>query len=248
MKFDIGTHTDSGPREGENQDSILAVIPEDTPNAVVLIVADGMGGAKAGEHASREAVAVIQNVLIDQGLPSVEEVPERLEEAILAANTSIYMKGQSSPEMEGMGCTVVVVLALKDVYWVASVGDSRAYLMRDAGMKQLTDDHTWVNARVREGMLTREQAAQHSLRHVLDRALGTRPTVEVDVWPDDVFEDGDMLVLCTDGMYGVIPDEEMAALIDGRSAQDAADALFERALNAPTHDNVSVVVLRAVGS
>ena len=143
-----------------------------------------------------------------------------------------------------MGCTVVVVLTLDDTYWVASVGDSRVYLVRDNQAYQLTDDHTWVNARVREGVLTAEQAANHSLRHVLDRALGTRPSVEVDIRPDEYLEMDDVLVLCTDGLYGVVSDEEIAAITSQLDAQMAAQKLVEVALAAPTHDNVSVVVLR----
>ncbi len=245
MKLDIGYRSDPGPRKGENQDSILAVIPEGSPPSALLIVADGMGGARAGEHASREATSVIRDRLLRGGVPRPDQAVDRLREAILAANDSVYQKGQHSPEMHGMGCTVVVALVIGDEYWIASVGDSRAYLIRGADNYQLTNDHTWVNARVREGMLTPEQAASHSLRHVLDRALGTKPTVEVDVWPEEVLEDGDVLLLCTDGLYGVVSDQSLAAIVAGRTAQQAADLLIDQALQAPTHDNVSVVVLRA---
>lgn len=162
MKLTIGLKTDPGPREGANQDSILGVISETTPKVAVMIVADGMGGAKAGERASQEAIAVIKQSLVDKGLPTAEDAAARLREAVTMANHAIYEKSRSSPDMEGMGCTVVVALVIDDVYWIASVGDSRAYLVRDSENYQLTDDHTWVNARVREGLLTPEQAANHS--------------------------------------------------------------------------------------
>ncbi len=245
MRFDIGYRTDPGPRKGPNQDTILAVLLAEHPLAALLIVADGMGGAKAGEHASREAVNVIHRHLTEVGLPSPADAPGRLRGAILAANASIYEKSQRQREMAGMGCTVVVVLVLGRTYWVASVGDSRAYLIREGKSYQLTNDHTWVSARVREGVLTPAQAANHSLRHVLDRALGTRPTVEVDVWPADEIGEGDILILCTDGLYGVVSDAEITALATRYKAQDAANALVRRALEASTHDNVSVVVMRA---
>src|SRR5690348_14154698 len=245
MKLSLGLKTDRGPREGENQDSIMGVVIDGPPRVALAIVADGMGGAKAGEHASQEAVKVVHEYLMGDGLPTVENAAARLREAITLANKSIYDKGKSSSEMEGMGCTVVVALVIEDVYWIASVGDSRAYLVRDAESHQLTDDHTWVNARVREGLLTPEQAANHSLRHVLDRALGTETSIEVDVWPDDVLEEGDILMLCTDGLYGVLEDGEIEKLIADRSPEDAAEALVDHALNAPTHDNTSVIVLRA---
>jgi protein phosphatase len=245
MKLGIGFKTDPGPREGHNQDTILAVIPEGRPDAALLIVADGMGGAKAGEQASREAVRVLQSYLLDQGLPAPEEAPARLLEAITAANASIHAKGLSSPDMEGMGCTIVVALVLDDTFWIASVGDSRAYLVRGSQIHQLTTDHTWVNARVREGLLTPEQAAKHSLRHVLDRALGTKSTVEIDVWPDEVLEEDDILVLCTDGLYNVLDRRVIAEIASSYPPQEAAEALVDRALRAPATDNVSVVILRA---
>lgn len=223
----------------------MGVILDGPPRVALAIVADGMGGAKAGERASQEAVRVVHDYLVGDGLPTVENAAARLREAITQANKSIYDKSKTSSDMEGMGCTVVVALVIDDVYWIASVGDSRAYLVRDTESHQLTDDHTWVNARVREGLLTPEQAANHSLRHVLDRALGTETSIEVDVWPDDVLEDGDVLMLCTDGLYGVMEEGDIPTLVAGRTPEEAAHALVDHALRAPTHDNTSVIVLRA---
>lgn len=244
MRFSIGFHTDPGPREGQNQDSILGLLFDGPPSSALLIVADGMGGAKAGEQASQEAVSVIRKYLLEHRFPTPVDASERLLEAITAANTAIHQKSMSTPEMEGMGCTVVIALVIEDVYWIASVGDSRAYLVRGQESHQLTDDHTWVNARVREGLLTPEQAASHSLRHVLDRALGADPTIEVDIWPDDILEEGDALLLCTDGLYGVLDDGTIRNVMAGKPAPAAAQALVEYALSMPARDNVSVVVLR----
>jgi protein phosphatase len=245
MRFSIGLHTDPGPREGQNQDSILGLLFDGPPSSALLVIADGMGGAKAGEQASQEAVDVIRRCLVDNGLPTPPDVPQRLLEAIIAANTAIYQKSMSLSEMEGMGCTVVVALVIDDVYWIASVGDSRAYLIRGQNSYQLTDDHTWVNARVKEGLLTPEQAASHSLRHVLDRALGADTTIEVDIWPDDILEEGDALLLCTDGLYGVLDDETIRNVMAGKPAQEAAHALVEYALSMPARDNVSAILLHA---
>lgn len=244
MQLDIGFHTDPGPRKGENQDSLLVETTRSEPGAALLIVADGMGGAQAGEQASREAVSVIRQELMMGSLPEPSAAGERLRLAIESANASIFSRAQSARELEGMGCTVVAVLILDDVYWIASVGDSRVYLVREDQVLQLTDDHTWVNARVREGVLTPEQAANHSLRHVLDRALGTRPSVEIDIRPDEFLEEGDMLVLCTDGLYGVLDDQTIADIASRPGAQEAAEKLVAEALAADTHDNVSVIVLQ----
>ncbi len=247
MELSIGLRTDPGPREGPNQDAVFGTIFAGHPASGLLIVADGMGGAKAGEHASQEAVATMRHHLLDQALPTPETAPERLCEAIKAANLAIYEKSMSSPEMEGMGCTIVAALILGGVYWIASVGDSRAYLIRGKDTCQLTDDHTWVNARVREGLLTPEQAASHSLRHVLDRALGAEMDIKADVLPEEILAAGDTLVFCTDGLYSVLNEEDIVGVISTHPAQEAADALVEYALDASTHDNVSVIVLRTEG-
>jgi serine/threonine protein phosphatase PrpC len=246
MKLSLGTKTDPGPRKGTNQDNALVVISPDRPDFALAIVADGMGGHRSGEEASAEAVRAIHEHLVERGSPREDEVEDRLCEAIRAANASIHHIGTTSPEMEGMGCTVVVALVIGDQFWVASVGDSRAYLIRRGELVQLTQDHTWVNARVQEGVLTQEQADTHMLRHVLDRALGPEPEVEVDCWPAAPLEAGDILVLCTDGLHGVLADD---AIFEGamaaKSAQQVAEELVARALAAPAEDNVTVAVIKA---
>ncbi len=245
IQLSIGQKSDPGPREGENQDSVLVVTPAEHPDITLLLVADGMGGAKAGEHASQQAVAVIRDKLFGGEILTPNTIPDRLRQAIKAANTAIYHKGQSVPEFQGMGCTVVGALVLGDTYWIASVGDSRAYLIQGGQPSQLTTDHTWVNARVQEGLLTPEQAAGHSLSHVLERALGAEETVEVDVVePGNTLEEGDVLVLCSDGLYSVVDERVITWAAANHPAQEAADILMERALSAPAHDNVSVIVLR----
>jgi serine/threonine protein phosphatase PrpC len=221
------------------------VVHPDRTDVALAVVADGMGGHKSGEQASAEAVRVIHDHLVEQGLPGAEEVKARMCEATQTANTFIYDTGRSAPEMEGMGCTVVVALVIGGQFWIASVGDSRAYLIRQGVLVQLTQDHTWVNAQVQEGVLTPEQADTHMLRHVLDRALGPEPGVEVDCLPAAPLEVGDILVLCTDGLHGVLPDdiilEEANAVED---AQQAAEGLVARALDAPAEDNVTVAVIK----
>jgi protein phosphatase len=244
MKLSIGFMTDRGPRH-ENQDTILAIAPPESPGVALLIVADGMGGAKGGAQASQEAVAVIRRVLVEGSPVRQETAASRLREAIGEANTAIHVISLSSPDMEGMGCTVVIALVLGDSYWVASVGDSRAYRIRGGEIAQLTTDHTWVGLQVREGVLTTEQAARHSLRHVLERALGADRTIEVDVLPESLLQAGDVLLLCTDGLYGVISESALISAVTQYAPQDAADYLVAQALQVPTRDNVSVVVLRA---
>ena len=243
MKLEVGYQTDPGPRKGKNQDSVSVMVGEALEDAAVLILSDGMGGARAGEVASQEAVSVVERHL-SAPLPTAADARERLLNAVQAANRTIFQQAEASAEKHGMGCTIVAALVLGDQFWVASVGDSRAYLIRGGRAFQLTDDHTWVNARVRDGVMTREEASRSSLRHVLDRALGTRPTVDVDIWYGESLIPGDVLLLCSDGLYGVLSDEEMVATATTHPAQDAAERLIQQALDAHTHDNVSVVLLR----
>lgn len=245
MKLSIGQASDAGPRKGANQDSILAATFEDQPQVILLIVADGMGGAKAGEIASQEAVKGIYNYLLETIPLDVETVPTHLHDAIAAANAAVFAKSKSSPEFEGMGSTVVSMLIMDDTYWIASVGDSRAYLIRDEQCHQLTTDHTWVNARVQEGLLTPEQAAQHSLSHVLDRALGVEETVKIDMALDDILEEGDALVLCSDGLHSVLEERVIVQIASSYNGPEAAQILLEQALEAPAEDNTSVIVVRA---
>jgi len=244
MKLDVGYQTDPGPRKGENQDSVrVASLPDQ--DGILLILSDGMGGARAGEYASRQAVDVIQAELLRKPHLTPDNALERLHEAVIAANDSIFEQAQETPERRGMGCTIVVALVLGEQYWVASVGDSRVYVIRDGQTTQITDDHTWVNARVREGVMTHEEAANSAMRHVLDRALGTRPGVDVDAWPGGPLARGDALLQCLDRRYGVLSDEHIARMAMAFPAQQAAETLVRQALAAHTHDNVSVVVLKA---
>lgn len=246
MNLSLGAKTDPGPRKGNNQDSVLIVIPSDRPDVALAIVADGMGGHKSGEQASAEAVRVLHEAIVEQDLPPPEEMEARLCEAIETANTSIYQMGTASPEMEGMGCTVVVAFVMGDQFWIASVGDSRIYLVRGGKLTQLTQDHTWVNARVQDGTLTQEQADTHMLRHVLDRALGPEPEVEIDCWSVETLDTGDILVLCTDGLHGVLTND---LILEGsvavEDAQQIAEGLVEQALAAPAEDNVTVAIIKA---
>jgi serine/threonine protein phosphatase PrpC len=245
MKLDIGYRTDPGPQYDHNEDTVLVSASEDSPGIALLMVADGMGGAKAGELASQEAVRVIRQRLLEQPPPTSDTAAARLREAIEAANQSIYQKGSGSPELEGMGSTVVLALIIDDTFWVAHVGDSRAYLVRGEIGYRLTQDHTWKDEQVRKGLLTQEQADNLNIDHVLDRALGPQSTVETEIASDEYLEIGDTLILCSDGLHGVLDDQEIVLTAAKHSPQEAANLLMERALDVPATDNVSVIVVRA---
>jgi protein phosphatase len=241
----IGFVTDPGPRKGNNQDSLIAVIPDDQPEMALIVIADGMGGARGGEVASQQTVRIMQELLLDSTLPTLDDASHRLEEAITAANALVHRMGNTSPDMQGMGCTVVAALVIGDQYWIANVGDSRAYLIRDHIPSQITLDHTWVGQQLREGILTEEQAADHSLRHVLDRAIGAEPHVDIDINPAATLQLGDAILLCSDGLHGVLSDVTMADVTSEFPPQEAADQLMQYALSAPARDNISITILRA---
>ena len=243
MTYSIGIQTAVGPK-ARNEDAVFVAVPEDVPQAVLLIVADGMGGAKAGHLASRQTVEVLKSTIIDQGLPTEGAAGQRLREAIEQANSFVHATSKSSPDYEGMGSTVVSVLVLGETYWVGHVGDSRAYIIHEEQIKQLTEDHTWVTTQVRDGKLTQKQADDMQLGHVLDRALGPDEQVQVDVLSDGRLNAGDILVLCSDGLSSVVDSQEIAEIASSYPAQMAADLLIEKALAYDTQDNASVAIFR----
>lgn len=245
MALSFGSNTDPGPRTGGNQDAVAIIPAAGRPTeAALVIVADGLGGGNAGDFASQLTVQVIGEMVLPEGAPPAPaQVPGLLRAAIQAANQAVLMHS-SDEGREGMSSTVVLALVIDETVWIASVGDSRAYLVRGGKALQLTEDHTWVNHQVRSGLLSPEEAAKHALGHVLERAIGAEPDIEVDVLPDEMLEDGDTLVLCSDGLYNALSGETIARLVDGLSAQEAADLLLSKALAAPARDNVTVAVLK----
>jgi protein phosphatase len=191
----------------------------------LFVVADGMGAVEA-------ALGTIPR-----------DPPRALREALEAANRSIHDESQRDPSLRGMGTTGVVLLIGSGGCWVANVGDSRAYRLRDGALDQLTRDHSVVAEMVRLGVLTSAQAAVHPRRNEVLRSLGTAPDVDVDVDAVDVSV-GDVFLLCSDGLSGVVDDAAIAALLADDSAEDASRALVEAAIGQGAPDNVTVQVIR----
>lgn len=215
-------------------------------------VADGMGGAAAGDVASRMAIDTVRDVLADpdvtcpQGLvprPAARSLAQ-LVNAVEHANARIFASAFGNRAMKGMGSTFTGLLVLEDRLAIAHVGDSRAYLFREGSLVQLTRDHTLLEELIRRGIMTREQAAVSDRRHILSRALGAEATVIVDgrlVAP----QRGDIFLLASDGLHGVVSDEETAAaLLAEPDLTRASTRLIERACDAGGPDNVTVVLLR----
>jgi PPM family protein phosphatase len=224
--------TDTGRQRRDNEDNAFVRAP-------LFVVADGMGGAQAGEVASKLAVEEFQEALPDRG-----SAEERLTDRIRAANRRIYDLSRTEHEHAGMGTTLTAVYLDDDHLAVAHVGDSRAYIFRDGELTRLTQDHSLVEELVRQGKLTEEQAAEHPQRSIITRALGIEGDVEVDTWSYPM-RAADVVLLCSDGLTSMIGEEQIARILGGeRSLDRAADQLIGAANEAGGRDNITVVLFR----
>jgi PPM family protein phosphatase len=234
---DYVERTDTGRQRRGNEDSSFARPP-------VFVVADGMGGAQAGEVASRIAVETFE-----EGLPETGSPEERLVNRVHEANSRIYERSRTEHERAGMGTTLTAAYLGDANVAIAHVGDSRAYLFRDGSLTRLTQDHSLVDELVRRGKLTEEQAAEHPQRSIITRALGPEPTVEVDTWSYGV-RAGDIVLLCSDGLTSMISEDQIADILAHESNLDTAAArLIDEANEAGGRDNITVIlfVLEEVG-
>jgi PPM family protein phosphatase len=224
--------TDTGRQRRANEDSVLARSP-------LFVVADGMGGAQAGEVASRIAVEAFQGGLEDSAQPELA-----LAALAHTANSRIHELSHVNAEQAGMGTTLTAVYVGEEEVAIAHVGDSRAYCFRDGQLQRLTDDHSLVDELMRQGRLTPEEALEHPQRSVITRALGPEGMVEVDT-RSVRGRPGDVYLLCSDGLTTMIGEEQIAAvLLANPRLRDAGEALIAAANEAGGRDNITVVLLR----
>ena len=227
-----------------NEDSYGIVEEQSVPAEAVAhkgrlyAVADGMGGHAAGEVASQQAIAS----LFEHYYANLELAPaESLQEAIARANKAIFSR--SSGDKAGMGTTLVAGVIKDSRLWVLNVGDSRAYLVREGEISQITHDHSWVGEQVDAGVLTEEQAHQHIYRNVITRSLGNTARIEADLFQRELAA-GDVLVLCSDGLTNLVTDDEISEAISEGSLADAVQHLVGLANARGGPDNVTVVAVR----
>jgi serine/threonine protein phosphatase PrpC len=226
------SRTDTGRQRRGNEDSSYVHAP-------VFVVADGMGGARAGEVASHIAVQAFE-----QGLPEEGSPEERLSIVVQRANREIHDASVSEQERAGMGTTITAAFLNEDAVTLAHVGDSRAYLLRDDILTRLTDDHSLVEELVRGGKLTEEEALDHPQRSIITRALGPEPIVEVDTLTYPL-RPGDVILLCSDGLTSMIPERQVElALVQSGSLGEGAKRLIDEANAAGGRDNITVVLFR----
>lgn len=228
-------------RRAQNEDSLL--LPAQGGQHV-FAVADGMGGHAAGRRASTLAVEEVTAVFADA---APEDPLRRLRRAVNAANRSVYQHSQAEEESRGMGTTLVMALVLESEFIAANIGDSRLYCLHAGALSQVTEDHSLVNLMVRRGILTPVEASVHPQRNVITRAVGTQPYEEADYFRRP-WEAGDLLLLCSDGLHGVLSDEQICTeLTADRPLQQTADALVDLALQQGGTDNITVVLVHNAG-
>ena len=239
-------YTDVGQTRPINEDSFYLSEYSQELDAAYVMVADGMGGHQAGEVASSMAITQISDV-INQGFMadmSPSAIKELLVRGIKKANSVIYDKGQTEEGCRGMGTTVTLCFILGETAFIAHVGDSRAYILRQGVLHQITVDHSLVQELLQNGKITEEEAANHPQKNVITRALGTDAGVEIDLY-EFTLCDGDLMLLCTDGLSNMLPDEVLTKMMqEGNGALHIlAKELVAAANERGGFDNITAVVL-----
>ncbi|CAN5851190.1 hypothetical protein BH23DEI1_BH23DEI1_04540 [soil metagenome] len=235
-RITYGGASEAGTVRAVNQDTFwMGEIPG---KGVLGVVADGMGGHQTGEVASRQAVDVFRSAL----QRSRAHAPAAIARSAQAANLEIYAYAVEKPEHRGMGTTLTAVLIDDQVAIVGHVGDSRAYLVRDGAIEQLTHDHSWVADRVRQGLLTEDEARRHRWRNVITNALGATATFKLDLQHFEV-RGGDRILICSDGVSMLLSDAILTRIVSDHPPQLAAEGLLAEANDRGSPDNVTAVVL-----
>jgi len=243
--------TDVGVKRTNNEDNYLI---NDELN--LFVVCDGMGGHAGGEFASAIAVNTVEEVLttieirpedegfvVEEDTGPVDQMREKLRYAIRLAGKRIFDKAQEEPEYEGMGTTCLALMVDNGNAFVAHVGDSRGYLIRDDRIEQLTEDHSLVNERLRAGLITEDEAKNHKLKNIITRSLGFMEDVEIDLQVRAVRR-GDLFVLCSDGLSNYMETNEIGDIALEYGPQGAARQLIETACERGGDDNITVVLVR----
>ncbi|HLX56812.1 MAG TPA: Stp1/IreP family PP2C-type Ser/Thr phosphatase [Ktedonobacteraceae bacterium] len=244
LRLDPAQLTDVGRKREHNEDNMAYVIPKDPQvmamKGALFIVADGMGGHAAGEVASEIAVDTVSNAYY---MDDNEDITTPLLQAIKRANLAIHQRAAENMLRSGMGTTCVAAVLRGNMAYIANVGDSRAYMVRGSQVRQITQDHSWVAEQVRAGLLTEEQARTHAQRNVITRCLGTQPDVDVDVFLEPL-QENDCLILCTDGLSGLLSDEDLTRIVEQSVPQESVYHLVERANENGGPDNITAIVVR----
>lgn len=246
MTITFAQKTDIGRRRPTNEDTMISVLPHDPQQlqekGALFVVADGLGGHTGGEQASQIAVDTVKEVYYQD---DADDRAVALQRAIQEANARIHQQNLArspQPSPQGiMGTTCVAAVLLDESVYIANVGDSRAYIMRGDEMKQITLDHSVVANELREGLITKEQVQDHPQRHMIFRCLGEEAMVEVDIFAEQT-QAGDKLLLCTDGLCGLVDDDELRMIVQRYDIHESVQRLIDRANELGGSDNITAVV------
>lgn len=252
LRLRSAMHTSIGQVRENNEDNQYLSAQE---TWLLAVIADGMGGAAAGEEASRMAIEAVDNMLQEHedlltNISSDEQIIQVLRKIIFLGNTGIVQQATEKPEMRGMGTTITMAYVNLEHAIFAHVGDSRAYLIeyRSHNATQITNDHTFAEVLVSSRHLTREQADEHPMRNVLYRVLGQQDELEIDIY-ETRFHAGDGIVLCSDGLTRHVKPHEIADIVLANPDPElACNVLIDLANERGGEDNISVIVIRVEGS
>lgn len=239
MKIKYEAKTNVGKVRKLNEDNFCIV-----SSINFFAVADGMGGHRHGEVASKMAVNTLKDILLSFKKQNKNE-KEMLREAINIANIEIYKKSIEEESKKGMGTTITSVLIKNDIGYFANIGDSRTYLIRNFSIEQKTDDHSWVYDQVRSNLLSKEEARVHKYRNVITRALGIEENVEVDIF-EEKLQENDILLLCSDGLNTMLKDEEIKNIVikNSNNLKKCCQELINKANHEGGEDNITIIVIK----
>jgi len=237
LRIEYGARSDQGMVRASNEDSFVA-----DDQSRTFLVADGMGGHAAGEKASEIAAGTVREMLSGESISNREQ---QLLHAVQEANTRVYETQKREPEYRGMGSTLTVLALTDDRYFLAQVGDSRAYLYRDKNLNQLSRDHSVVWPLYEKGFITKDDISRHPQKNLITRSIGTHPEVEADIQSGALVE-GDAFLLCSDGLTDVLSDQDILKIFSDvpKNPQEISDRLIEDANSGGGPDNITVVVVR----
>ncbi|SJZ96161.1 protein phosphatase [Pilibacter termitis] len=234
--------SDIGRKRSSNQDFVATFVNK--ANATLALLADGMGGHKAGDVASKLTVEMLGSRWCETTFASPHEVEQWFTHQLQNINEEIYQKGQQEEKLFGMGTTIEAVAIFYGSFTLAHIGDSRAYVVRDGQMLQITEDHSLVNELVKSGELTVEEAKHHPRKNIITRTIGMPGVVQVDVTNQHIEAD-DILLLASDGLTDMVEDDEILSILEEKqSVKETAEKLIHRANENGGADNITVLLIK----
>lgn len=244
--IDAGFKSDKGRVREQNEDACLIL-----PVQQVYVVADGVGGNNSGEYASKMAVSCVADFIRENHFADVKgdnELAALLRKCIREVNRTIYQTSMELPESRGMATTLVLCFIREERAYFVNIGDSRAYIKRGSSIFQVTEDHSYVNTLLKLGVITRDEAKDHARGNIITRAIGAEASVQGDLYQTDL-EDGDVIILCTDGLHNELSEDMMTKIIEANTAgldsmNKMASDLVSAANDAGGRDNVTVICLK----